>query len=697
MAQRRSHPRFSLRKKLLLLSIAVLSLPFVGLEYLRETERHMRDTLETSMLDAARAVAGTLHGRSELLPITDGDTPPLYVHRLRHPIQLDGYSDDWLDFLEWSELYENPDDPESLSFRLILARDDEDLYALLQVDDQQLVYQRPDSLDSRDGDHIELIALDRRDRLRRFFFAPSAPGSLQPFEIHIERDDYDFEYEVQRYVTYINGYWQERDGGYTLELRLPLGEYRRLGFVVHDIDDADTRTLTASLGTMGPYAYAQPNALLESEPLIEELIESQLQLPGRRIWVLNEHGQVLASSGSLRRDLRPQSGQFLYNLILPPPTRYFTDDLARASRLAGEEVLAALSGRAEVGWRESPDGQAVIASAAVPIRIDGRANGAVVVEETTHQIQMLQREALASLVNKTLFAYGVVTLLLLAFATRLSLRLRNLSREAEQAIDHHGRVVGDVNASSAADEIGELSRRFATMLARLREYNDYLEGMAGRLAHELRTPLAVVQSSLDNMDTADISEREVFIARAHAGIKQLNTLITRLSEAARLEQALQTAETESIDLVQLLDGCVEGYRLAYPDRPFELKCVESSFTIPAAPDLLVQMLDKLVANANDFAEPGAPICIELGRGKDHVNLKVINAGPQLPESMQGQLFNSLVSVRQREQNGEPHLGLGLYLARLIAEFHGGRLHAENLKDGTGVCFTVELPRSRESR
>lgn len=671
--------------------MAVLSLPFVGFEYLREMERHMRDTLETSMLDAARAVAGSLHGRTELLPVTHDDTPPLYVHRLRHPIHLDGYSDDWQDFLEWSERYVNPVDPASLSFRLILARDDDDLYALLQVDDQDLIYQRPDSLDSRDGDHVELVVVDRRGQLRRFYFAPSAPGSLQPFEISIERDEYDFEYEVQRYVTFISGYWQERDNGYTLEIRLPLGEYRRLGFIVHDIDDPDTRTRAASVGTAGVHTATRPNTLLESEPRIEALIRNQAPGAGRRVWVLNEHGQVLASSGSLRRDLQPQSGQYLYNLILPPPPRFFADDLAGASRLAGDEVTAALTGQAATGWRDSPDGQAVIASAAVPVWMNDEPSGAVVVEETTHQIQMLQREALASLVNKTLLAYGVVTVLLLGFATRLSLRLRSLSREAEQAIDRHGRVVGDVNASAAADEIGDLSRRFATMLGRLREYNDYLEGMAGRLAHELRTPLAVVQSSLENLDGASGSEREVFLERARTGIRQLNTLITRLSEAARLEQALQTAETELVDLAQLLNGCVEGYRLAYPGRDFEVQGCETPLPVQAAPDLLVQLLDKLVANANDFAEPETPVRIELAREPATAHIHVINRGPLLPDEMQGQLFNSLVSVRRREQNGEPHLGLGLYLARLIAEFHGGRLHADNLKDNSGVRFTVIIP------
>jgi len=60
------------------------------------------------------------------------------------------------------------------------------------------------------------------------------------------------------------------------------------------------------------------------------------------------------------------------------------------------------------------------------------------------------------------------------------------------------------------------------------------------------------------------------------------------------------------------------------------------------------------------------------------------AAPEMP----GQLFNSMVSVRQKKENNIPHLGLGLYIARMIAEFHGGHIKASNFQDGMGVCFSM---------
>ena len=71
-----------------------------------------------------------------------------------------------------------------------------------------------------------------------------------------------------------------------------------------------------------------------------------------------------------------------------------------------------------------------------------------------------------------------------------------------------------------------------------------------------------------------------------------------------------------------------------------------------------------------------------------------NEGPRLPSEMKGRLFESMVSVRPdraRESQGAPHLGLGLYIVRLIAEFHGGGAAAHDRPDGRGVIVTATIP------
>jgi two-component system sensor histidine kinase ChvG len=81
----------------------------------------------------------------------------------------------------------------------------------------------------------------------------------------------------------------------------------------------------------------------------------------------------------------------------------------------------------------------------------------------------------------------------------------------------------------------------------------------------------------------------------------------------------------------------------------------------------------------------------LAREGGDVLLSVGNEGPPLPAMQAGHLFDSMVSVRGGGDAGEPHLGLGLYIVRLIAEFHGGSARAANRRDGTGVVITVMMP------
>ena len=166
-----------------------------------------------------------------------------------------------------------------------------------------------------------------------------------------------------------------------------------------------------------------------------------------------------------------------------------------------------------------------------------------------------------------------------------------------------------------------------------------------------------------------------------------------MSEAARLEQALQEAEPEIFDLREVVEGSVQSYRAAWPRATFEWNAPDTPCPVHGVPDLIVQMLDKLIANALDFHTPGTPITVVLvGRGPAPV-LEVRNLGPVLPEAMADKLFESMVSIREGNGPGDPHLGLGLYIVRLIAEHHGGTVGARNLVDEDGVSVWVDLPAS----
>jgi K+-sensing histidine kinase KdpD len=111
-----------------------------------------------------------------------------------------------------------------------------------------------------------------------------------------------------------------------------------------------------------------------------------------------------------------------------------------------------------------------------------------------------------------------------------------------------------------------------------------------------------------------------------------------------------------------------------------------------SPELIIQMLDKLVDNAVDFSGTGDRISIGLRDTDGKLEISVMNPGAPLPEKMRAQMFDSMVSMRAGKNTR--HLGLGLYVARLIASGHDGKIAADNV-DG-GVVFRVTLPSKKGS-
>jgi signal transduction histidine kinase len=102
------------------------------------------------------------------------------------------------------------------------------------------------------------------------------------------------------------------------------------------------------------------------------------------------------------------------------------------------------------------------------------------------------------------------------------------------------------------------------------------------------------------------------------------------------------------------------------------------------------LLDKLIENAVDFCPPGGIIMVRLERLPANYSLQVINDGPLIPEALLAHLFESMFEQRQGRDD-KPHFGLGLYIVRLVAEFHGGTAVAANRADGGGAIFTIMLP------
>ena len=334
-------------------------------------------------------------------------------------------------------------------------------------------------------------------------------------------------------------------------------------------------------------------------------------------------------------------------------------------------------------------------SAAHPVWVGDQVRGVVVAEETGNAVLAERNRAFERLFNIVLAVLLVGSLALTAYATWLSSRIRRLRDDAERAIDEQGRVRGALASSDAGDEIGDLSRSFSSVLARLSEYASYQEKMASRLSHELRTPIAVVRTSLDNLKATPLpDDARVYIARAQEGLDAAHAdpdahdrgRAARAEPVRRRARALRPRAGR-----RAAASTATASRTRGADRARRAR--RSAIVVDGAPDLVAQMLDKLRRQRRRVRRRRRDRRARRARRTAAVRLSVANDGPPLPEGMAGRLFESMVSVRAGGESGAPHLGLGLYIVRVIAQFHGGTRAGGQQPDGTGVVVVVTLPRA----
>ncbi len=422
-----------------------------------------------------------------------------------------------------------------------------------------------------------------------------------------------------------------------------------------------------------------------------QAIAAGLVQPDMRLLVTDARGWRVAAAGELNNTTAGTRAGFArraYDLLVESGKEAVFAEPDPLGREQQAYVGSALEGREMASWfRSTASGKAIVAVAA-PITAGGEIFGAVILQQGTDAILSLTNEGLTRLINVTMIATLLVAGALLGYATWLSRRIRRLSVAAEAAVENET-LQAALPSALAQDEIGDLSRSFSSVLQQLGDYNEYLRSLASKLSHELRTPLAIVTSSLENLEHEALSEAGLgYTARAREGADRLRRILSAMSEANRVEELMTNAEPETFDLRMVLESAVAAYHDVYKDRSFDFSCEATDAHMLGSPELLIQMLDKLVDNAVDFSQESDRISIGVKQDDKSLELSVANPGPPLPERMRTQMFDSMVSMRPGQD--ARHLGLGLYIARLIATGHGGRISADNTDDG--VILRVRLPR-----
>lgn len=680
----------NLKRQLLLVSLLTLMLPWAGCEFIRETESALRGMQQQMLQATARAVADAMARYPEEFPRRStpgfdvGDS--LYAHALASRPEIDGYMDDWS--IGEASLVELRGSDGPIRFTVGLHQRFAFLY--VEVTDRNVVYVQPQvaalngdrDATTRYSDLVRVVSSSPPYLRELISFAAEAPGRLLPTIDTASGSDP---------AALVAAYWQDVAGGYQLEARIPLTLLgTNLGLEVHNTPaEQQAATISAS------FAALAPGPLATQLPELSDIAASLVQ-PGLRMIVTDNAGWRIANVGRL--DFAGQQGadssgwlRVAYNALVEPGEAAAFAEPGPDGRERQGYIQTALDGRESGSWfRSGESGRAIVAVAA-PI-VDGNdVIGAVVLQQSTAEVLSLTNRGLARLMNVSVTAMLLVAAGLLGYASWLSRRIRRLSVAAEMALESDD-LRRALPSARSGDEIGDLSRSFSSVLRQLGDYNDYLRSLASKLSHELRTPLAIVTSSLENLEHEPLNEASAgYTARARDGADRLRRILSAMSEASRVEELMSQAEAESFDLVEVLRSISNAYADAYGSRSFVFETALPEAPLSGAPELLIQMLDKLVDNAVSFSTAGDEIELRLETADSGYTISVTNPGPPLPEKMRSQLFDSMVSVR--EGGTDEHLGLGLYVAKLIAEGHGGTLTATNTNDGVRFTATVSARRT----
>jgi two-component system sensor histidine kinase ChvG len=674
-----------LKNQLLALSLLTLLLPWSGWKLVQELENFLRQAEENSLLKTAHTIAQVLplEYRAEL-KLARGQALPLRQLTME-PI-VDGYTTDW------------PEIDQTLSFEstggllkldLLAGRYGNHFYLAAKVTDPGDIRATTFNTGSSDVDQKAGVMLYLQSSRGQFSYMISseAPG---PLAVNSQAGN----------GTRLDAAWMDDADGYTLELGLP-GDVERIGIgAVAPAFTMQRISYERYAGTLRGRQQGQWLELVSRDDGVSKWLAKTLP-KNTRAWLVQGDGWVVADSGSADGAGNSELTwvkRMLYQTVADSAMPLREDPPPWPVRFETGVIEAALQGRDASFWNRDADSAAVYNLAAVPVfdtepaspATGGRAVGAVVLETRSEGLLLMTNRALGRFSMIALLLVVVLAAGLWLFASTLSRRVQKLSGAVSRAMDNSGRV-SDLPLTTSTDELGELARNTEKLLRAVAEYNSYLQKLAGRLSHELKTPIAITRSSLENLASHDLDPAaRQYLSRAQEGLDRQAAIVLAMSEAQRLEGSVKTADWESINLGEMLRNSVEAYRSVNARRTINLSLPAEDCIIRCAPDLIAQALDKLVDNAISLSAEDCEIDISLRREEKAWLLCVANSGTRLPDILHERLFDSLVSLRDSKGNGQ-HLGLGLHIVRLIAEAHGGKVNARNLPNDAGVEFSIRLP------
>lgn len=266
--------------------------------------------------------------------------------------------------------------------------------------------------------------------------------------------------------------------------------------------------------------------------------------------------------------------------------------------------------------------------------------------------------------EQLVLAFGVISIYVSLMAT-MYYRERS---EREKFVLEHGKIE-NLERQALAD----------------RERAQWYQTFSQFIRHELASYLVGIRTSFELLDRFP-DQRSKYSARGQQSLREMQVLMRQAAEATSIDEALLIEERERFDLSAVVRDCVDEYSSVYTDITFDVS-LDKDLDMEGQAYRIRQLLDKLVSNAARHQSGEEPVTIRLARGKDIAELVVENRGDALP--VDTDIF-ALWTKGDRGAEERRH-GLGLYVAKKIADAHGGSIDSLALSSPSGARFSVTLP------
>ena len=302
--------------------------------------------------------------------------------------------------------------------------------------------------------------------------------------------------------------------------------------------------------------------------------------------------------------------------------------------------------------------------------------------------------ALASLI-----LLGATVLLALWGIRRGLLPLQLLAAEAAQISSQNWELRAPPNAMRV-EELKPLTDAMGTMLDRLRQSFLQQREFLGNAAHELKTPVAILKSTLQSLlqKPRTAAEYEAGLGQALEDMERLEKLLHWMLRLARAEQWAQGALQRDLEEIEISNTCEEaiaGLRGLARSRNINLELkAESSLVCKADPEDLELVWVNLLENAIRYSPAGGTVKVSISRHNGRGTVVVEDHGPGIPDKDLPHIFERFRRAdpsRTRESGG---FGLGLAIAKALVEAYGGTITPESTL-GQGTRMMVMLPSERK--